>query len=382
VHTRTKGEVGGNPRRQECPILYEGEIVVNKVESVMRLLNVALKPGSAAHRHAPAPRHHSGGAPTGPRSPDLAAGFQPQPGWNLTNHGGPTIADLTFVNRYVGGVANWPASDMSSIDTALSAAMSDPGLQSVMAQYFLGAQITSTMLPSAVHEPAVPATVYKDTAEALATQLHSEGVLGGADPARTVINIMLPPGVILSDAFSPGFQAPAGLQDAHARRLRGVIKVDEHDAADSTNGLGGYHGSVHLAGGTTIYYAVGVYSQTKPDGTMNGIDAFGVSWKNVVATFYHELNEARTDAAVEDVNATGNNGLLGWYSEAGQGEIGDLPINAVNAIGGQLSLVFQEVPMAGGGTAPVQLMWSNADAGPAAATGQQQPAPPPNTATP
>jgi hypothetical protein len=98
----------------------------------------------------------------------------------------------------------------------------------------------------------------------------------------------------------------------------------------------------------------------------NGIVAFDQPWKNVVATFYHELNEARTDAAVEDVNTTGNNGLLGWYSQTGQGEIGDLPINAS---GGDLSLVFKEVALANGsGTAPIQLMWSNADNGPASQT--------------
>ena len=65
--------------------------------------------------------------------------------------------------------------------------------------------------------------------------------------------------------------------------------------------------------------------------------------------------------------STGNNGMLGWYSQAGQGEIGDLPVNACN---GDLSLVFKEVQVAsGGGIVPIQLMWSNADDGPAASTG-------------
>jgi hypothetical protein len=279
----------------------------------------------------------------------------------LTNFGGPTISALNFVNRYIGGSAAWSGSDMSSIDQALSAAMSDSKLESVMAQYFAGKQISSTMLPSAVHDGAAPATMYKDAAEALATQLHAGGALGSAAPAQTVINMMLPPGVVLSDDFSPGFQPPAGQEAAHQRRKAGVLKVGENEAADSKHGLGGYHGSVHLSDGTEIFYAVGVYSE----GT-NGIVAFDQPWKNVVATFYHELNEARTDAAVEDVNTTGNNGLLGWYSQTGQGEIGDLPINAS---GGDLSLVFKEVALANGsGTAPIQLMWSNADNGPASQT--------------
>jgi hypothetical protein len=329
-----------------------------------RALNVVLSPDSEAHRtvRRQQPPRQPPAAAAQP-SPHLAPGFQPQPSWNLTNFGGPIIADLTFVNRYVGGAAAWSTSDMTNIDNALSAALSDSGLEGVMAQYFPGATISSTMLPSAVHDGAAPGTVFKDTAEALAQQLHSQGALGSADPAKSVICMMLPQGVLLSDNFSPGFKPAAGASTAEGvkRRKRGVIKVEAGDAADSKNGLGGYHGSVHLTDGTEIFYAVGVYSESG-----NGIDAFGVPWKNVAATFYHELCEARTDAAVEDVNATGNNGLLGWYSQTGQGEIGDLPINACN---GNLSLVFKEVQLAGAGTVPIQLMWSNADNGPAASTG-------------
>jgi hypothetical protein len=320
-------------------------------------MNVVLGPGSAAHRHAPKAHH----APTHkPASHDLAPGFQPQPSWNLTDFGGPTIADLTFVNRYVGGAGAWSPQDMTNIDRALASAMSDAALQTVIGQYYPG-PITSTMLSSAVHDGQIPKTVYKDTAEALVKQLHDEGALGDADPAGTVINVMLPQGVVLSDDFSPGFQPPAEQAERFARRRRTVLKIDPDDAADSKHGLGGYHGSIHLADGTEVLYAVGVYSEGN-----NGIVAFDQPWKNVVATFYHELNEARTDAAVEDVNATGNDGLLGWYSQTGQGEIGDLPINAASS---DLSLVFQEVPLSdGSGTVPIQLMWSNADDGPATHT--------------
>lgn len=320
----------------------------------MRKLNVALTPGSPVHRAvAPAPPPASGATP----GANLAVGFEPQPAWNLTDWGGRTIADLVFVNRYVGGTAAWPHSDMENIDRALAGAMSDAMLQRVIGQYF-ASPITSAMLPSAVSEAAVAKTVYKDAAEQLAGRLHEEGALGQADPASSVINIMLPQGVVLSDEFSPGFQPPAGNEERFERRRAGTIKLDPDDAADSTKGLGGYHGSVHLGGGATIYYAVGVYSEGN-----NGIVAFDKPWKNVVATFYHELNEARTDANVEDVNATNDSKLLGWYSEAGQGEIGDLPINAC---GEDLSLVFKEVPLAdGSGTVPIQIMWSNESDGPA-----------------
>jgi hypothetical protein len=320
----------------------------------MRKLNVVLAPGSAAHRAIEPPEPQPSEEEP---SANLAPGFQPQPAWNLTDAGGATIADLVFVNRYVGEAGAWAETDVANIDRALGAALGDEGLQSVIAQYFPG-PITSRMLPSALHEVAVPATVYKDTVERLAAQLHAEGALGGADPASSVINIMLPKGVVLSDEVSPGFNAPAGAEEAWQRRRAGTIKIDPDDAADSGHGLGGYHGSIHLEGGAETYYAVGCYSEGN-----NGIAAFDAPWKNVVATFYHELNEARTDAAVEDVNATGDGSLLGWYSQAGQGEIGDLPINACS---GDLGLVFQEVALADGSEAPIQLMWSNRASGPAA----------------
>jgi hypothetical protein len=322
-------------------------------EPPTRTLNVVLAPGSAAHRatNPPTPRRVSREP-----SPSLAAGFTPQPEWNLTASGGKTIRDLVFVNRYVGAAESWSQADIENIDKALGAAMSDAGLQTVIAQYYDG-PVTSRMLPSARHVVDVPGTVYKDTVEHIATTLHGERALGGEDPASSVINIMLPEGAVLSDDFSPGHKPSASAAE-HSRRRAGTIRLDDGDAASSLQGLGGYHGSVHLTDGTTIYYAVGVYSKEN-----NGIDAFGVPWRNVVATFYHELNETRTDPDVEGVNATGNGALLGWYSQRGQGEIGDLPINACE---GNLNLVFQEVLLTdGSATVPIQLMWSNLADGPA-----------------
>lgn len=320
----------------------------------MRRLNVALAPESAAHRavEPPAPQPSQKAA-----SSKLAPGFEPLPDWDMTPGGGNTIADLVYVNRYVGKAGAWAEGDVTNIDRALEAAMSDEALQSVLAQYYPG-PISSRTLPSALHEVELPPTVYKDQVEHLARQLHSEGAIGDSDPASTLIDILLPRGIELSDEFSPGFRAPAGEEEALERRRAGTIKLDPDDAADSGHGLGGYHGSVHLGGGVEIYYAVGVYSEGD-----NGIAAFDEPWKNVVATFYHELNEARTDPDVEDVNATGDASLLGWYSQEGQGEIGDLPINACE---GDLSLVFKEVALSDGpGTVPIQLMWSNLANGPA-----------------
>lgn len=319
---------------------------------ITRLLNVVLAPGSAAH-HATKPPTPAPGPAEG-----LAPGLTPQPEWDLTLEGGRTIGDLVFVNRYVGEQGAWSQADIANIDRALAAAMSDEDLQSVIAQYYAD-PISSRMLPSAQRAMPLPQTVYKDTAEQMARELYAQGALGGEDPANCVINMMLPEGTLLSDDFSPGFQPPAGAEEDHERRKAGTIRIDEKDAASSTEGLGGYHGSVDVGGGVSTCYAVGVYSNEG-----NGIVAFNEPWKNVVATFYHELNEARTDPDVERVNATGDNALLGWYSQQGEGEIGDLPMNACH---GDLSLIFKEVPLSNGnGVVPVQLMWSNKANGPAA----------------
>jgi hypothetical protein len=306
-----------------------------------RLLNVSLLAGSPAHLAYQA-----------------RAGSAPRPSLNLHFFGGKTIADLVFVNHYLGGSGAWAAADTASIDAALAKAMTDNDLQSVLQQYY-GPVISSRMLPSAVLPGPAPAVIYKDQVEALVARIHGSGALACADLGRTVVNIMLPRGVILVDGFSPGFQPPAGTEAEHERRLRAVVKVGGQDA-DSRHGLGGYHGSVHVPAGvasTVVYYAVGVYSEAG-----NGVPVFDQPWKNVAATFYHELNEARTDPDVEDAIRTGDSSRLGWYSARG-GEIGDIPVTGAGA---SLALAFTEIELAdGSGAVPVQLMWSNKHDGPA-----------------
>jgi hypothetical protein len=336
--------------------------------AVSRPLNVTLRAGSPVYHAYNARADVSVPAP---EPEELAAGFRPRKSLNLRYFGGKTISDLVFVNHYLGGSAAWDAADIASIDAALSKAMSDSDLQSVIQQYYQG-PISSRMLPSAVLPDAAPATIYKNQVEDLAARICAGGGLGDADPASTVINIMLPRGVVLVDGFSPGFQAPADAEEEHERRERSIIKIDDDEDSDSQHGLGGYHGSVHVsadgtshvsiaAGDTTVYYAVGVYS----DGD-NGIPVFDQPWKNVVATFYHELNEARTDPDVEDVIRTNDTSKLGWYSRRG-GEIGDIPMAEAGA---HLELVMKEVKLAdGSGTVPVQLQWSNEDGGPAGRAG-------------
>jgi len=321
-------------------------------DSQGRLLNVSLLAGSGAHR---AYYDRSGSSVSELTADDLAAGFPPRPELNLHNFGGRTIAHLVFANHYLGGSAAWAQADIASIDAALAKAMSDTDLQSVIQQYY-DAPISSRMLPSMVLHGSAQATIYKDQVEAVVARICRHGALDGADTDSTVINILLPRGVVLVDGFSPGFRPPPGREAEHERRRHAVVQVGGQDA-DSRHGLGGYHGSARVTPCGTAYYSVGVYSEAG-----NGVPVFDQPWKNVAATIYHQLNEARTDPDVDDATRTGDSARLGWYSAKG-GEIGDIPVKEA---GTSLALVFREVDLAdGSGAVPVQLMWSNKTSTPA-----------------
>ena len=323
-----------------------------RAPAVGRPLNVSLLAGSRAYR---AYYDRSGSSASELTADEIAAGFPPRPALNLRYFGGRTIAHLVFANHYVGGTAAWDPADTASIDAALAKAMSDNDLQSVIQQYF-DAPISSRMLPSVVLPGSAPGTIYKDQVEALVARICRHGALDGADTDSTVINILLPRGVVLVDGFSPGFRPPPGQEAEHERRQHAVVKVGGQDA-DSRHGLGGYHGSARVTPCGTAYYAVGVYSEAG-----NGIPIFDQPWKNVAATSYHQLNEARTDPDVDDATRTGDSARLGWYSAKG-GEIGDIPVKEA---GTSLALVFREVDLAdGSGAVPVQLMWSNKAEAPA-----------------
>jgi hypothetical protein len=210
------------------------------------------------------------GAPHRQESPPLteviAPGFTPHPELNLHDRHGKVITDLVYTNFYVGGSA-WSAQDRDNIDNNLAKAMSDQELNNVLVQYFRGTpRITSTFRPSTLLPGAAPDSISQPEVEQLLLQLNANGKLGGFDFQNTVFNFLLPRGVELTLDDGSGNQAVR---------------------ASSLEGLGGFHGSVRT-GATRIYYSVGVFSEGN-----NGIVAFNDSWKNVVATFYHELVEAR-----------------------------------------------------------------------------------------
>jgi hypothetical protein len=310
--------------------------MVTRTVTVPRITSVVAHPGSRAGAYYREGR---------------AAGFPPHPSNNLRYFGGKTIPHLTFTNVYLGGKAAWNPDDVRRIDTGLSAAMSDARLNNVLAQYY-DVKPTTTFKPSRILEGPLPSRVFRDTVEGFAAALD----LSGFDLSSTVFCLMLPRGVALVDGTSKGHQRRRDVERENP------VLAEHDEAVDSWHGLGGYHGSIHPKRGKTketVYYAVGVYSEGR-----NGIVAFDQPWKSVCATFYHELCEARTDPDVEDAIRAGSsskaNSFLGWYSPR-MGEIGDIPMEEAGA---NLGAVMKEVPLGGGGTAPIQLMWSNAVAAP------------------
>lgn len=323
-----------------------------------RHMNVCVRPGSPADRL----RRRSAGTPELPQNRGLADGLAPTPAQDLRYRGGKTIRDLKFVNIYVGGNAAWDPEDRRSIDWALGAAMSDENLNNVMLQYFNDEPISSELVHSFFLEGGAPASVSQAEIENTLQSLYSQGSLSQFDLQNTVFNFLMPRGTVLTDAQNTSY-SPAAATQADRDGDEPKSPIPHEEEASSLAGLGGYHGSVH-AGNDTIYFAAGAYSEVRPDGSKNGIPAFDQPWKSIVATFYHEMQEVRTDPDVEDATRAGDDPnasrFLGWTSDSGE-ECGDFPIDEA----APLSLVFREVPLAdGSGTVPVQLQYSNAVHGP------------------
>ena len=280
----------------------------------------------------------------------------------LKYHGGRTIRELSYVNLYVSGTTSWTRTDVDRIDSRLAAAMQDEHLNNVLLQYFDNQPIRSTPLPSHPLTGYTPRTMTRGDIQNMIGWLHRQGFLKSFDLQNTVFNLLLPPGCVLTVDDQPSIAVSDEVASSVPGQSSGALPPAED--GESREGLAGYHGSVATSNNDRVYYTVSVYSQRGTNGTSNGIPIFQDSWKNVVATLYHQLIESRTNPDVEEAmrRASDENPrqYLGWVSESGL-EIGDFPIR-MNA---PLQTVFREVPLAnGGGVVPVQLPWSNAVRGP------------------
>lgn len=346
------GKAGTSPKKA---VKKAAKAVKKAVKRAVKFrpMNVVTAPGSRAEKH-----YQGMAAPMAAVVAATASKFAPTPEHNLINHGGNTIQDLVYTNFYIGGASSWAASDIKNIDDALAAAMADTNLNNVMMQYFKNKPITTTFEPSHILPGARPSQFSQGDVEQLVNSLFQQGALQGFEFDSTVFNFLLPSGTILTTDEEPTAAiSPVG--------NAGAAAIPVEDEASSLRGLGGYHGSIHPTSKVTIYYAISVFSETRPSGSDNGIVAFDQPWKNIVATLYHELNEARTDPDVEDAIRAGSSPnavkFLGWTSAQGE-ECGDFPITEAGA---NLSRVMKEVNLTNGTrTVPIQFQYSNAVAGP------------------
>jgi len=290
-------------------------------------MRVQVRKGSHAEK-----QYYNSALPSGPwpMPKAIAPGISPAPLDDLIFHGGKIVGQMEFQNVFLGSATDWKESDIASIDAAITLAMRDKRLNNVMVQYFHQQTLSCDPRPLLLLNDPKPAKLGEPDVQAKIVSLLDAGKIKKSGLDTTIFNLILPPGSVLT-----------------------------LDNSSSLNGLGGYHGSVHVkrAGKTvTLYYSANVFSQMLSPNKENGIVAFKSNWKNVVATLYHEINEFRTDADVNDAIQTGNDDFLGFMSREGE-EVGDQPIRVADA----LNLVFKEVTAsAGKKKIPVQLLYSNA----------------------
>src|SRR5205085_3182048 len=103
-------------------------------------------------------------------------------------------------------------------------------------------------LPSLHLKDPKPERIDEPDVQAKVVALFDSAQVQDSSLGNTIFNLILPPGTVLA------------LGDA-----------------DSLNGLGGYHGSVHVnrrGRRVTLYYSANVFSQAITGGQVNGIPAF------------------------------------------------------------------------------------------------------------
>jgi hypothetical protein len=94
-----------------------------------RLMRIQARPGSPVERrHYRYPEHR-----WAQLDPDaIAPGIPPDASADLVFHGGKTVPQMEFQNVFLGGHTSWLASDIDSINTAITLAMQDRRLNNVV----------------------------------------------------------------------------------------------------------------------------------------------------------------------------------------------------------------------------------------------------------
>jgi hypothetical protein len=126
---------------------------------------------------------------------------------------------MEYQNIYLGSDGSWKPSDIDNIDASIKLAMQDRRLNNVMVQYFPGATLSCDPRESFILDEAKPAVLDEPDVQDVVRRMFESNLLGKSHLDGTIFNLILPSGTVLKLGNS-----------------------------SSTNGLGGYHGSMHFQG--------------------------------------------------------------------------------------------------------------------------------------
>ena len=147
----------------------------------------------------------------------LAPGVTASPNDDLIFRGGKVVPQMGFQNIYLGRSSDFAPGDVESIDDAIVRVMRDPQLNKIIKQYFPNDTMSCDVAESVILEEARPNEMDEPDVQDKVIDLFKKGLILNTDHDRTCFNLVLPPETIL--------------------------KVD---GLSSSQGLGGYHGSVSV----------------------------------------------------------------------------------------------------------------------------------------
>jgi hypothetical protein len=210
--------------------------------------------------------------------------------------GGGVLNHTDVTNMYLGDyfATSAGSADAKKNDAFMSDLVQNKNMVGLWNQYGVGAGTTegSVKLGGSYKSGQ---KITQGQIETMLQQAISSGKVNPGD--QSIYNFVLPPGAVLATS----------------------------DGTTSTQGLGGFHGSIHTPDGKEVFYSANAFSHGS-----NGIDFTGKGdgIDNVTITESHEISEAVTDPHVQDAIDTNDYGKLGWMDvTTNSGEIGDVEVN-------------------------------------------------------
>ena len=263
----------------------------------------------------------------------------------LQFYGRPMIVDLSYRLFFLGSIWSSPflTEQANKLETALTAALSDPTLNGVFDQYLAPGQTGPATATTAGNRAIVamdwPAVLTRDDLHKIAQGLLTNGRLPKTGLDSYALALILPPGTIL---------------------------IDPRDAVQSSaKGLASIHGTFHLTdqgNAVSVYFCAAVWS----DGT-NGVsvpafqaNAAWLPWENTCAALYHEMAELRTNPNVDDApddDSAPPENRLGWTVRF-KGKWLELPDMPVLWAEDLPQKVFCKGSVGGVDNVPIQVLWS------------------------